>query len=506
MKNEIVINTTSAETRIAVLEDGTLVELFVEHPEEERMVGDVYKGIVENVVPGMKAAFIKIGQEQNAFLHFSDIIDPQILFKGIIDVDSDEDEVRPSKKVTDIKEKDELLVQVTKEPYGNKGARVTMHLSLPGRFLVLVPNANNIGVSRKIESFKEKKRLKSIARDIKPEGCGLIIRTVAEGKDDELLRKDLRRLVQIWSKIQKKAEKASPPQLIHKDLAVASSVIRDLFTKEINKVYVDSRKLYRKILGYVKTSQPQLKSRIEFYKQKLPIFDSFNIENEIGKSYDRKIWLKSGGSIVIDHTEALTSIDVNSGKFIGKKGHEENSLKVNIEAAREIGRQLRLRDIGGLIVIDFIDLEEGNNRKKVYEAMKRYLKKDRARTAVLEISEFGLIEMTRQRVRPSLLFTITDPCPYCNGTGRIFSNETIVTKIEQWLKRFKNSSGEKRLVLTVHPEVADFLVNGNGNILLKLMFKHWIKIDLEEDKMIRKDEFHFYSKKSKEDITREFMH
>ncbi|MCK4965583.1 ribonuclease E/G, partial [bacterium] len=186
--------------------------------------------------------------------------------------------------------------------------------------------------------------------------------------------------------------------------------------------------------------------------------------------------------------------------------HEENSLKVNIEASREIGRQLRLRDIGGLIVIDFIDLEEGNNRKKVYEAMKRYLKKDRARTAVLEISEFGLIEMTRQRVRPSLLFTITDPCPYCNGTGRIFSNETIVTKIEQWLKRFKNSSREKRLVLTVHPEVADFLVNGNGNILLKLMFKHWIKIDLEEDKMIRKDEFHFYSKKSKKDITREFMH
>ncbi len=506
MKNEIVINSTSSEVRIAILEDGNLTEIYIEHPENERMIGNIYKGIVENVIPGMDAVFINIGQEQNAFLHFSDISDSNNLYKGIIEVESEDEEVGSEKKAVEkIKERDEIIVQVTKEPFGTKGARVTTEFSLPGRFLVLVPNANNVGVSKKIESFAEKKRLKSVAREIKPNGFGLIIRTVAEGKDEQLLRKDLNGLLKIWNRIQKKAEKEKAPSLLNKDLGMASSVIRDLFTKDIDKVYVDSRKLYRKILLYLKVTQPQLVQRIEYYNKRTPVFDYFNIESEIDKLYDRKVWLKGGGYIVIDHTEALTSIDVNSGKFIGKERHEENSLKVNLDAVKEIARQLRLRDIGGLIVIDFIDLEEEENKKKVHEELKRELKKDRAKTSVLEISEFGLIEMTRQRIRPSLLFTISDPCPHCKGTGRIISKETIVTKIEQWIKRFKVASKERRLILKVHPDVADFLVSSNGNILLKIMFKHWIKIDLEENANLRTDEFHFYSKKRNADITEEFI-
>ncbi len=507
MKKEIVINSSSSETRIALVEDGRLVELFVEHPENERMVGDIYKGIVENIVPGMEAAFINIGHEQNAFLHFSDVTEMGVLYKGIIEVESDEEDVGGSKSVLDkLKTGEEIIVQITKEPIGNKGARITTELSMPGRFLVLVPYANNIGVSKKIESIREKKRLKNIAREIKPDGFGLIIRTVAEGKDEKILKGDLKGLLNTWQRIQKKAEKEKAPILLHKDLGMASSVVRDLFTKDIDKVNIDSRKLFRSILNYIKITQPQLKPRIEFYKKQMPVFDSFNIESDIEKSYDRKIWFKRGGYIVIDHTEALTSIDVNSGKFIGRKRHEENSLKVNLEAAKEIARQLRIRDIGGLIVIDFIDLDEEKNRKKVYDELKRELRKDRAKTSVLEISEFGLIEMTRQRIRPSLLFTISDPCPYCKGTGRITSKETMVTKIEQWIKRFKISSKERRLNLVVHPDIADFLVSGNGNILLKLMFKYWIKIDLEEKDTIKTDEFYFLSKKRNVDITKEFMH
>ncbi|MFC1563251.1 ribonuclease E/G, partial [candidate division KSB1 bacterium] len=490
-------------TRIAMVEDGKLVELFVEHPENERMMGDIYKGLVENIVPGMEAAFINIGYEQNAFLHFSDV---GVLYKGIIEVESDEEDTSKSKSVLDkLKIGEDIIVQITKEPIGNKGARITTELSLPGRFLVLVPNANNIGVSKKIESYNEKKRLKNIAREIKPEGFGLIIRTVAEGKDEQLLKKDLNGLLNTWQKIHKRAKKEKAPVLLNKDLGMASSVIRDLFTKDINKVYIDSRRLHRNILSYIKIAQPQLKPAIELYKNQMPIFDYFNIESDIEKSYDRKIWIRGGGYIVIDHTEALTSIDVNSGKFIGRKKHEENSLMVNLESAREIARQLRIRDIGGLIVIDFIDLDMEKNRKRVYDELKKELKKDRARTSVLEISQFGLIEMTRQRIRPSLLFTISDPCPYCEGTGRVVSKETMVTKIEQWIKRFKLASKEKRLILTLHPDMADFLVSGNRNIFLKLMFKYWIKIDLEEKDTLKIDDFRFFSKKRNADITKEFM-
>lgn len=506
MKKEIIINSSTGETRIAFLEDGEIVELYVERPENERMVGDIYKGIIENVLPGMMAAFVNLGLDQNAFLHFSDVGESLASFDSTEDADNEDSTEAPAPVPPQVilKEGNEIIVQVTKEPISTKGARVTTEIALPGRFLVLVPNDRHVGISRKIDDFHEKRRLKKIAKELKPPGFGVIIRTVAEGKDAETLQKDLKILMTIWEKIRRMAEKEEAPVLLYKDLSMASSIIRDLFTQDIEQVVVDSKKLFKKIVGYLKDVSPQLIPKVHLYKGKGPVFDYYNIEQDIEKSFLRKVWLKGGGYIIIDHTEALVSIDVNSGKFIGKKNHEHNSLKVNLEATRQIARQLRLRDIGGLIVIDFIDMEDRVNRKKVYDEVRKELRKDRAKAAVQEVSAFGLIEMTRQRVRPSLLFMVSDPCPYCEGTGRIESKETVLARIERWIKRFKINSRERRLVLRVHPEMAQFLSNGTGHKLFWMMLKYWIKIDVEGDPMCKRDEFHVFLKKEMVDITDKF--
>jgi len=506
IKKEIIINSTASETRTALLEDEKLVELYVEHPENERMVGDIYKGKIKNILPGMMAVFVDIGMDQNAFLHFSDIGSSAVQLQPLVEVEMDEEISNHNDDPTAmLHEGQDIIVQVVKEPIGNKGARITTGISLPGRFVVLVPNDNRIGVSRKIDNFKEKRRLKQIAQEIKHKGFGIIIRTVAEGKSEEEIKKDLQNLIKSWQKIVHKVEKAPAPVLLHKDLGMASSVIRDLFTYDIVRVVVDSRRLYKKIQNYLRTSSPKLLERVEYYKSNVPVFDYCQIESEIQKSFERKVWLKGGGYIVIDHTEALVSVDVNSGKYIGRKDHEQNSLKVNLQAAEEIARQLRLRDIGGLIVIDFIDMEDEKNQKKVFDELRKELRKDRAKTLVLELSAFGLIEMTRQRVRPSLFHTMSDPCPHCYGTGRVMSKDTVITKIEQWIKRFRAGCRERRLILSVHPDIADYLTNGHGNILLRFMLRYLIKIDLKEEQMFKLDEFRFFSKKRQTDITKEFL-
>jgi len=506
MKKEIVINSTSYETRIAILEDNKLVELFVERPEHERMVGDIYKGKVSKVLPGMMAAFIDIGLEQNAFLHFSDIINSADYYGTITGVESDES--RSKKEIKDpfsyIKENQDIVVQVTKEPIGGKGARVTTDIAIPGRFLVLMPYEHHVGVSRKIMSIKEKRRLKKIVRHLKPGNLGMIIRTVAEKKNEEVLKKDLESLMISWKKIEKKMMKMEPPVLIYKDMGMASSVIRDLFTSDIDGLIVDNRKLLRNIIKYLKEASPNLLDKVKLYKSRKPIFDAYHIENEIEKSVEKKIWLKGGGYIVIDHTEALVAIDVNSGKFIGKKDYERNALKVNLEAVREIARQLRLRDIGGIIIIDLIDMSQDTNKKKVYDELRRELRKDRAKSSVLEISNFGLIEMTRQRIRPSLLYTFSDVCPTCKGTGRIVSKETVVAKIERWIKRFKSGSRERRLKLLLHPDMLEYLTESRVNRLIKLMARYWIKIHAEAAPKLNIDEFRFISLKRSTDITHEF--
>jgi ribonuclease G len=503
MKKEIIINSTIGETRIAILENKRLVELFVEKTESERMVGDIYLGKVVNVVRGMRAAFVNIGQKQDAFLHFSDIGESFSTVSSMIDLGDDNQSpktIPPDK----IKEGQKILVQIIKEPISTKGSRLTTQISLPGRFLVLVPNSRMLGVSKKIGSIKERKRLRKIAKSLRPEGFGIIVRTVAEGRDNLVLKADVASLVKAWKKIEKSVKQSKPSTLVYKDMGMMSSVIRDLFTKDMQHLVVDSRKLYRKIGAYLKDVAREMVGVVEYYDRKQPIFDFYGIESEIEKSLSRKVMLKIGGSIIIDQTEALAAIDVNSGKFIGRENHEQNSLKINLEAAREITRQLRLRDLGGIIVIDFIDMREEKNKRRLQDEMKRELRKDRAQANITSLSEFGLIEMTRERIRPSLMYTFSETCPTCQGLGRIPSKNTILNQIERWVKRYRAGSRERRLKIVMHPEVTNFLSEGVRSPIRKLMWKYVLKIELQSDDTVEFDEVHYFSKKTNEEITNKF--
>ncbi|APF17826.1 Rne/Rng family ribonuclease [Caldithrix abyssi] len=502
MTKEIIINATNEETRIAILEDGKLVELFVERPEYERMVGDIYKGRVSRVLPGMQAAFIDIGHEQNAFLHFQDFdasyLDYFVDYEDEEHVDKDHYQTERRFDVyRDLKKNQDILVQIIKEPIGTKGCRVTTGIALPGRFLVLIPGKKHIGVSRKIQNPKERRRLKEIARQIMPPNFGLIIRTVAEGKSDKIIRKDLNNLLDTWHKIERKIKRQKAPTLLYKDMGMASSVIRDLFTSDVDRVVVDSRKLMRELSAYIKDVAPHLKEKISYYKGTLPIFDYYNIEKEIEKMENSKVWLRNGAYIVIEQTEALVSIDVNSGKFIGSRDHESNSLKINMEAAREIARQARLRDLGGIIVIDFIDMNEEENRKKLYNELRKEFAKDRSITKIQEISRFGLIEMTRQRVRPPVLFNLKDQCPVCQGTGMVPTVHAVVGNIERWIQRYRATHGDRRFTIHVTPEVYRYMKKGTYNPLLKLMWKYWVKIKLVEDDTLTLGTFKVFDKDDK---------
>ncbi len=505
-RKEILLNTTTTETRIAILENGTLVELYIERPESKRMIGDIYKGKVSNVLPGMMAAFISIGMEQNAFLHFSDIGEAYTSYGSDFE-HTHRGRGRP--KLSDInvqlKENQEIFVQITKEPLQKKGARVTTEISLPGRFLVLVPNADYIGVSKKIESFREKKRLKKLAREILPKNFGLIVRTVAENKGEDVLKKDIETLKNNWKKIQNTANQKPAPALLYKDMDMASSIIRDFFTTDIERVVIDNKKLLRSISHYIKDSAPHLIDKIEYFSMQKPMLEEFKIGQEIRKIMEPKVWLSGGGHIVINHTEAMVTVDVNSGKFIGGTNYEANATKVNLQAAHELARQLRLRDIGGLIVIDFIDMSDEKNRRRVYYELRDELKRDRSKTSILPMSEYGLIEMTRQRIRPSLLHTFSDVCQSCGGAGRVLAKESIVSGIESWIKCYKMKKRDRRVILQVSKDIEKYLINGWSNYLYKLMWKYWIKIDLESDSEMRVDEFKFLTKKKREDITEEFI-
>ena len=487
------------------------MELFVERPEAQRMVGNIYKGKVSRVLPGMQAAFISIGLEQNAFLHFSDVsestgqflIDPEEESERISDnsekINSNKSALFNAAK--DLQKGNDIVVQIMKEPIGTKGSRVTSQISLPGRFCVLIPNENYIGVSRKISNFKEKKRLKMIARKILPPNFGLIVRTQAEGKSDKVLNKDITGLLKLWEKIYSTIKIAPAPSCVHKDMGMASSIIRDLFTPDVTRVIVDSRKLMREITHYVKDVAPQLKHKIEYYRNKFPMFEHFNIEDEILRSLESKVWLKSGGYVIIEQTEALVSIDVNSGKFIGKKDHESNSLKVNLAAAREIARQARLRDLGGLIVIDFIDMIVNQNKMKVFIELRKEFQKDRSITKIEEMSRFGLIEMTRQRVRPSVIHTLHEECPRCNGLGLIPTPSTEVSQLERWIQSYRAGKGDRRITVRVAPEIYRYVMAGKFSKRLQLMWKYWVKIKFVQDNNIDSREFKVYDRKNKTALT-----
>ncbi len=470
MATELVINAASHETRIALIENGTIAELHIERTRGKGIVGNIYKGRVIRVLPGMQAAFVDIGLEKAAFLYVADVFDAFEEYESLLyGVKKDQEisgplpqdsqpEFKPLHPIEELlQEGQELLVQVSKEPLGTKGARITSHISLPGRHLVYMPTVDHVGISRRIEDEEERERLREAVERLKKPGTGFIVRTVSEGKSEDDLLSDMQYLSTLWSEISKRQDKVSVPSLIHCDLDVIQKVVRDIVTEQVDKIIVDSKPDYDRIVQFITTFMPKMKYLIDLYEDEEPIFDHYGLEVEISRALGRKVWLKSGGYIIIEQTEALTAVDVNTGRFVGKHNLEDTILKTNLEAVKEIAYQLRLRNIGGIIIIDFIDMEKEVNRDKVFNALEEALKSDKSKTNIQKISELGLVEMTRKRVRESIGRMMCEPCPYCEGRGYIKSKTTVCHEIFRELRREMLDIRGSKAMVSVHPQVADLL-------------------------------------------------
>jgi ribonuclease G len=477
MKQEIFINSTPQESRIAIMEDGQLAEFLIERKADMGIAGNIYKGKVARVLPGMQAAFVDIGMDKAGFLHASDFStepeDVPLIGSSGDEVEFEEAPKRPPSRRVPLEKQisrgEEILVQVAKDPLGTKGARVTSHISLPGRYMVFMPGTHHIGISRRIESDEERKRLREVAQGLKTEQGGFILRTACEGRSKREIQRDLRFLTKLWERIQTKSATAAAPALIHQDLDLIVRAIRDFFTADTAQVVVDAPKDHRRIIDFVYNFMPRLKSKIVLHSEKSPVFEQYAIEEKITKALERRVWLRSGGYIIIERTEALTAVDVNTGRFVGKRNQEETILKTNMEATQEVVRQLRLRNVGGIIIIDLIDMEKEGNRKKVYDALKEALKRDKARTNILKISELGLVEMTRQRTRESLENQLLRSCPHCDGRGKIKSPATVAYEILRAIRRQQtNGEVDHNIVVRMHPDIANFLYDEKNNSLENL--------------------------------------
>jgi ribonuclease G len=459
MDKKIIVNCDNRATRVALLEKGKLVELDIERPLQHRVVGNLYKGIVANVLPGMQASFVDIGLEKNAFLYVDDIF-----------TDWDDESPPPARSTIDklLRVGEEIMVQVIKEPYGSKGARVTGQITIPGRYLVLVPGADYIGVSRRIESQAERDRLRREVEKLKPDQLGLIVRTVAEGVESEVMAQDLQFLVQLWNRISTRFQQKTAPSILYQDLSLTCRIARDLFVEEFSSFLIDNEHEYDKVREIVDYISPHLKNKVKYYQEAEPIFERYGVEVEIEKALARQVWLKSGGYLVFDETEALTVVDVNTGRYIGRRNLADTILKTNLEAAEEIARQIRLRDIGGIIIIDFIDMTIEDHRRKVVDKLNSSIKNDRTKTYVLGITNLGLVEMTRKKVRQDLSEYLQQPCPYCGGSGRVLTPLVISTRIESELKRELLEEKSKAVLVEMHHEVAAIIIGSGGGNLKKL--------------------------------------
>jgi ribonuclease G len=471
MTNELIINARPHETRVALVENGTVVELHVKRGSEKELVGNIYLGRVLRVLPGMQAAFVDIGIDKSAFLYVTDVYNDIRYWEQIMFKEEDEDnslETVTSLRIRFLKGSDiniegllqegqDILVQVSKEPLGTKGARLTSHITLPGRHLVFMPTVDHIGISRRIEDEKERIRLKKIIQELRPPSVGFIVRTVSERALKEKLKSEMEFLTRLWANIQRRRETSSAPSLLHKELTITLRAVRDLFTKEIDRLVIDSNEECKLILEFIETFAPNLRYSIELYEGREPIFDAYGIDMEINRALEKKIWLKSGGYIVIESTEALTAIDINTGSYVGKRNLEETIVKTNLEAVKEIAYQIRLRNIGGLIVIDFIDMDREADRERIFMTLKEALEKDRAKTTVVKMSELGLIEMTRKRTKENINLFLTEPCLYCEGRGRLKSPTTICYDIFRDMERESVSGEEDKIYLLVNPEIEKVL-------------------------------------------------
>jgi ribonuclease G len=522
MKREILINAAPRETRIAILEDGKLVELLVDRPDNRRMVGDIYLGRVDAVLPGIQAAFVDIGTEKSAFLHASDLV------RQTADEAEDEDEDDDDDDVTDepvekkngngngrrakappiqeaLKRGQEILVQISKEPISTKGPRVTAQISLAGRFLVYIPDSSKVGVSRKIASSVERSRLKEQIQSILPDKSGgVIVRTVSEDVTPEMLQRELNSLMSQWKKIKRKMHFQKAPSLVNRESGLTRGLVRDLFSDKVDSLTVDTKQVYNEIVGYLKEIAPDLIPRVKLHEAQVPLFDTAGIESEIRDIFKRRCDLPSGGYLIIEPTEALVSIDVNSGRYTGKKDPEKTVLRTNMEAAQEVARQLRLRDVGGIIVCDFIDMETKANRDRVLQELRVHLSRDRARTKAFAVSDLGLIEMTRQRVRQSHYQSSTEACPTCNGTGRVLTPETIVRRMERSVKRMAVEGRRDNLLVKLHPDVAMYVLEQERDLAQKLQKAANFSLEFRDDPLLKPDEFKLVVKAQGRDVTQQY--
>jgi ribonuclease G len=496
MDSEILINVTRDEIRVGLLEGGQVVEFYVERKRDASLVGNIYKGKIVKILPGMQSAFVDIGLEKAAFLYVTDIHAGLEEFAPFLEEEEKVNALefvskkgRPDLSIEElIQEGQEILVQASKDPIGGKGARVTSYVTIPGRYLVLMPNVEHIGISRRISDESERARLRAIVENIKPRGYGLIIRTASEGSGEEDLKKDLEFLLLLWETVQKKKDRVSAPTLLYSDLDLVFRSVRDLMVQDVKRLVVDSAEEYERIKDFVRTYFEKLLGKIELYEGTEPIFDAFGIEFDISRALGRKVWLKSGGYIVIDQTEAMTVIDVNTGKFVGKEELEDTILKTNLEAVKEIAYQIRLRNLGGIIIVDFIDMEKYENRDRVFNAFVEAMKKDRAKNTISHISELGLIQMTRKRVRESLGRTLCESCPYCEGKGFVKSPRTLCYEIFRKVTRLAKHGGE-RIIVTAHPSVAELLTDEERTGIEDIENRYSVKVTIRESRSFHQENY-----------------
>lgn len=475
----IIVDIKDGESRIALTENDELKEFYIEKHHYNKIVGNVYKGRVENILPGMQAAFINIGIEKNAFLYVKDT-------RVLMEEQQDEEEIIPINEI--LKRNQELMVQIIKEPIDQKGARVTTNITIPGRYLVLMPMVDYIGVSRRISMEEEKDRLKGIVKEILPPSTGVIIRTEAEGIEREEFIQDLQFLLRVWEKIEIKNKIVIAPNLIHEELELTYRTVRDLFTKDIEEFVVNKKEHYEKVVEMVKMISPKLIDRVVFYKKDQNIFNDYNVNQQIGEMLSKKVWLKCGGYIIIDRTEALTVVDVNTGKYVGSINLRDTVLKTNIQAAKEIAKQLRLRNIGGIIIIDFIDMEKSEDEEKVLDTLKEALEKDKVKTNVLGITQLGLVELTRKKVRKSIGRMLQDTCPLCEGTGHVPSFDSLIREIDGIIHRNPHLLEGESAYLHINPYTTTRIENNDNNILKRLRDRYPIELKIVSDNTLSHDQ------------------
>jgi len=527
MSKQILVNASHYETRVATLENGEIRQLHIEREEDRNVVGNIYKGLVKRVLPGMQAAFLELGLERTAFLYVDDIVEDPFGTDVEVEGETEDDDEeggedsavrepapresrggrgggrgrRPSRRTRGsaniqelLREGQEILVQVAKAPIGTKGARLTTHISLPGRNLVLMPTVKHLGISRRIDSDRERRRLRELfLKKIRPKGVGFIIRTVAEGKSFRDLKADTDYLVKLWTRVKRESARKKAPALIHEDLSLAMRAVRDFFTDEVDSFVIDDPDEYERVLRFIGQFMPRLKGRVKLFKGPSQLFEHYGIEAEISRALGKKVWLKSGGYLLIDQSEALTAIDVNTGRYVGSKSLEETILKTNLEAVKEIAYQLRIRNVGGIIIIDLIDMETGENREKVFQALQEALGEDRARTNILKISDLGLVEMTRKRTHEDLVRYLTESCTNCDGRGYHKSRRTVCFEIFREIEKEALGSN-KNIVVFAHPSVTTKMLEEEKEHVYKLEDRFSKQIHIKPDPSFHLEQYEVFGK------------